>query len=39
MKKKEINLEDTVEKLRRTELLLLITRKIAGLKNLSEIWV
>ena len=37
MKKKEINLEDTVEKLRRTELLLLITRKIAGLKNLSEI--
>ena len=37
MKKKEISLEDTVEKLRRTELLLLITRKIAGLKNLSEI--
>ncbi len=37
MKKKEISLDDTIEKLRRTELLLLITRKIAGLKNLSEI--
>ena len=37
MKKKEISLDDAVEKLRRTELLLLITRKIAGLKNLSEI--
>ena len=33
----KINLQDTIEKLRRTELLLLISRKIAGLKNLSEI--
>ncbi len=37
MKKKEITKEEAIEKLRRTELLLLITRKIAGLKNLSEI--
>ena len=32
MKKKEITKEEAIEKLRRTELLLLITRKIAGLK-------
>ncbi len=37
MKKKNINLDETIEKLRRTELLLAITKKIAGLKTLSEI--
>ena len=37
MKKKKINLEETVEKLRRTELLLEISRKIAGLKTLEKI--
>ncbi len=37
MKKKELNIDDTIEKLRRTELLLEITRKIAGLKTLEEI--
>ena len=37
MRNKEINIEDTIEKLRRTELLLEITKKIAGLKTLEEI--
>ena len=37
MKKKEINITDTIEKLRRTELLLEVSRKIAGLKTLEEI--
>ena len=37
MKKKEISLEQTLQKLRRTELLLEITKKIAGLSSLSEI--
>lgn len=37
MKKKEINLNETIEKLRRTELLLEISRKIAGLKTLEKI--
>ncbi len=37
MKKKEININDTIEKLRRTELLLEISRKIAGLKSLEKI--
>ena len=37
MKNKKLNIEDTVEKLRRTELLLEISRKIAGLKTLEEI--
>ena len=37
MKRKEINLDETVEKLRRTELLLEISRKIAGLKTLEKI--
>ncbi len=37
MKQKNLNLNDTLEKLRRTELLLEISRKIAGLKTLEEI--
>jgi adenylate cyclase len=37
MKKKEISLDQTLQKLRRTELLLEITKKIAGISNLSEI--
>ena len=36
-KNNNIDLQNTIEKLRRTELLLLISRKIAGLKSLSEI--
>ena len=37
MKKKNTNVDEVLEKLRRTELLLEITRKIAGLKTLEEI--
>ena len=37
MTKKDINIEYIGEQLRRTELLLEITRKIAGLKTLEEI--
>ena len=37
MKKKEINFNDTIEKLRRTELLLEISRNITGLKTLEKI--
>ena len=37
MQKKKINISETIEKLRRTELLLEISRKIAGLKTLEQI--
>ena len=37
MQKKKINISETIEKLRRTELLLEISRKIAGLKTLEKI--
>ncbi len=36
-KKKDVSLDQTLLKLRRTELLLEITKKIAGISNLSEI--
>ncbi len=37
MQKKKNNISETIEKLRRTELLLEISRKIAGLKTLEKI--
>ena len=37
MAKKDINIQEILEKLRRTELLLQITKKIAGLKSLEQI--